>query len=155
RGLLVDVLHAVRGPLLPTSQWRLCLPQWRLIAPDLFGLVPFQALDDLGDLDLGFADLAAAEVQEPGGAAELCGETVDVHLLAFDPLQDPLELVHRRPEARGLGLGSLGDIQQGLAHGSSTRLVMLPPESWVTRISPAAVWPGWESTAPAVVRVML
>jgi hypothetical protein len=30
-----------------------------------------RALDDLGDLDLGFADLAAAEVEELGGAAQL------------------------------------------------------------------------------------
>src|SRR5215210_1237455 len=118
----------------------------------LFVLVFFQALDDLGDFDFGFADLAAAELQEPGGAAELFRETVDVDLFALDPFEDAFELVHRRPEARGLRLKG---VLHGLAHDSSTRLLMLPPESCVTTVSPAATWPGCRTTAPAAVRVML
>src|SRR6266545_4693842 len=109
----------------------------------LLSPLPLQALDDLGDLDFGFADLASAEVEEPGGTAELGGETVDVHLLAFDALEDAFELVHRRPEARSLRVGGLRVGREcDLAHGSSTRLVRLPSESCVTTISPGATWPG-------------
>src|SRR6202023_356036 len=63
----------------------------------------FEMLDDLGDLDLRLADLAAADVEQLGGAAQLLRQLVDVDLLALDPLQDPLELLHRLAEAeRGL-----------------------------------------------------
>src|SRR5260370_2151250 len=64
----------------------------------------FEALDDLGDLDLGLADLAPAQVEQLGGAPQLLRQLVDVDLLAFDPLQDALELIHRLAEAQRLVL---------------------------------------------------
>src|SRR5258708_29194525 len=67
----------------------------------------FEMLHDLGDLDLGLADLAAADVEQLGGAAQLLRQLVDVDLLSLDPLQDPFELLHRLAEAeRRLRSGS-------------------------------------------------
>src|SRR3954465_625549 len=92
-----------RGPSRPrpTSAWGQSLG---IEAPggSILGRGLFQALHDLGDLDLGLADLAAAEVEEHGGAAQLLGQAVDVDLLPLDALEDAFELVHRRAEAQGL-----------------------------------------------------
>src|SRR5215218_2830794 len=75
-------------------------------AARLYRLRVFQALHDLRHLDLGLADLAAAEVEELGGAAQLLGEAVDVDLLALDALEDAFQLVHGLAEAQG-GLAGL------------------------------------------------
>src|SRR5436305_5104755 len=93
------------------------------------GARPLQALHDLGDLDLGLADLAAAEVEEHGGAAQLLGQAVDVDLLPLDALEDAFQLVHRRPEAQGLA--GLRRSLSWLAHASSTRLLKSPPATRV------------------------
>src|SRR5258708_1348776 len=70
-------------------------------------LRPLQTLHDLRNLDLGLTDLAAADVEELGGAAQLGSELVDVDLFAFDALEDAFELVHGLAEGQ-CGLGRPG-----------------------------------------------
>src|ERR1700710_1045135 len=119
-----------------------------------YGSIPFrllQGLHDLRDLDLGLADLAAAEVEEHGGAAQLLGEAVDVDLLALDPLEDAFELFHRRAEAQG----RFARFVLSFGHHSSTRLLKSPPATRVVTRSPDRTWSGCRTRCPAASRVRL
>ena len=57
--------------------------------------------DDLGDLDLGGGDPAAADAEELGAPLHLGGEHVDVDGVVLDLLEDRLEL------GEGVGVADL------------------------------------------------